>query len=154
VPAYFFDSSAIVKRYVNEKGTAWVVESTNPASGARVYIASVTGVEVIAALARKRKGNELTPLFAAAAISEFHNYFQTEYKIVSITSSVIARSIDRANAHALRGYDAIQLGAALEVNGRRVALGVVTPLTLVTADNELLLAAAAEGLLTDNPVIH
>jgi predicted nucleic acid-binding protein len=66
VGAYFFDSSAIVKRYVNEKGSAWVAETTDPAIGAYVYVASITGVEVVAAFARKRKGNLINPSFAAA----------------------------------------------------------------------------------------
>jgi uncharacterized protein len=48
VSAYFFDSSAIVKRCVNEIGSDWV-ESTLAASD-DVYIAAVTGVEVVSAL--------------------------------------------------------------------------------------------------------
>jgi len=59
-----------------------------------------------------------------------------------------------AEVHALRGYDAVQLGAALEVNGRRMALGATNPLTLVTGDAELRTAAAAEGLITDDPNTH
>jgi predicted nucleic acid-binding protein len=57
VSAYFFDSSAIVKRYVKEEGSAWVISTSDRASGAHVYLASITGVEVVAALARKRKGS-------------------------------------------------------------------------------------------------
>jgi hypothetical protein len=57
VAAYFFDSSALVKRYVNETGSTWVEAATDPDSGAHVYVAAITGVEVIAALSRKRKGN-------------------------------------------------------------------------------------------------
>jgi predicted nucleic acid-binding protein len=154
VSAYFFDSSAIVKRYVKENGSAWVIATTDPTSAAHVYLASITGVEVIAALARKRKGNDIIPLVAAAAISQFHDDFSNEYLIIGISDPIIARSMEIADVHALRGYDAVQLGAALEVNGRRMSLGATTPLTLVTGDDELLIAAAAEGLLTDNPNTH
>jgi uncharacterized protein len=153
VPAYFFDSSAIVKRYVNEKGSAWVAATTDSASGAYVYVAAITGVEVVASFARKRKGNLIEAPLAAAVVSKFHQHFVNDYRIVGISDSVIARSMGLADTHALRGYDAVQLGAALEVNGRRVALGA-TPLTLVTGDSDLLAAAAAEGLITDNPDTH
>jgi predicted nucleic acid-binding protein len=37
----FFDSSAIVKRYVSEVGTAWILGLTAPASGTHSYCASI-----------------------------------------------------------------------------------------------------------------
>ena len=49
----YFDSSAVVKRYVVEKGTAWVLNLTAPAAGNELFIAHVTGVEVVSALVRK-----------------------------------------------------------------------------------------------------
>jgi predicted nucleic acid-binding protein len=154
VPAYFFDSSAIIKRYVEEKGSDWVVGSTDPVAGSSVYVSAITGVEVVAALARKRKANDIDPLLADAAFRQFYDHFYREYFVINITDSVIARSIERANAHALRGYDAVQLGAALEINARRASLGLATPLIFVTADHELFAAAVGEGLLTDNPNTH
>ncbi len=153
MPAYFFDSSAIVKRYANEEGSPWVIDTASAARGAHVYIASITGVEVIAALSRKRKGNAIIPMVAAAAISQFHDDFANEYRVIAISDPIIARSMEIADAHALRGYDAVQLGAALEINRRRVSLGA-TPLVLVTGDTQLMIAAAAEGLLTDDPNAH
>lgn len=153
MPAYFFDSSAIVKRYVNEHGSAWVAATTNSANGAYVYVAAITGVEVVAAFARKRKGNLINPSLAAAVVSKFHDHFVNDYRIIGISDSVIARSMALADTHELRGYDAVQLGAALEISGRRLALGAA-PLTLVTGDSALLAAATAEGLLTENPNTH
>lgn len=151
--AYFFDSSAIVKRYVNEQGSTWVAATTDPISGARILLAAITGVEVVATLARKLKGNLVSALDFAAAVSRFHHDFANEYRIIDISGAVITRSMVMAEAYALRGYDAVQLGAALEINGRRLALGAA-PLTLVTGDAELLAAAMAEGLLTDDPNDH
>lgn len=150
---YFFDSSALVKRYVNEGGSAWVAAIADPNSGDHVYVATITGVEVVATLARKLKGNLVSPVDAAAAVSRFHHDFANEYRLIGINDAVITRSMAIAEAYALRGYDAVQLGAALELNGRRMALGAAT-LTLVTGDGELLTAASAEGLLTDDPNLH
>ena len=55
--------------------------------------------------------------------------------------------------HGLRGYDAVQLAAVLQVRDERVALGA-TPIILVSADTELNAAAMAEGLLVENPNNH
>ncbi|MCA1614267.1 MAG: type II toxin-antitoxin system VapC family toxin [Acidobacteria bacterium] len=151
--AYFFDTSALVKRYVNEQGSTWVAAAIDPATGARVYVAAITGVEVVSAIARKLKGNHVSASDAVIAASRFHYDFANEYRIVSISDAVINRSIILAETHALRGYDAVQLGAALEINGRRMTFGAM-PLTLVTSDTELLTAAFAEKLLTDDPNLH
>jgi predicted nucleic acid-binding protein len=104
-------------------------------------------------LAESRKGNLINPSLAAAVVSKFHDHFVNDYRIIGISDSVIARSMALADAHELRGYDAVQLGAALELSGRRLAMGAA-PLTLVTGDSDLLAAATAEGLLTENPNIH
>ena len=58
-----------------------------------------------------------------------------------------------ARAHGLRGYDAVQLAAALYANGRRVARKLA-PLVFVTADTSLLAAGATEGLTTEDPNTH
>ena len=97
--AYFFDSSAIVKRYVNEIGSDWV-ESTLTASD-DVYIAAITGVEVISAFARQLKGNRLTLVDAGTAISNFHDDFANQFLKVRIGDAVIIRSMALAEAHAL-----------------------------------------------------
>jgi hypothetical protein len=60
VPAYFFDSSAIVKRYVNETGTAWVRRLTRKGRPEPIYLARITAVELTSAVARRRKGGTLT----------------------------------------------------------------------------------------------
>lgn len=53
MPAYYFDSSALVKRYVAETGTAWVTGLMDPAAGNLLYVARLTGVEVVSAFARR-----------------------------------------------------------------------------------------------------
>ena len=40
---YFFDSSGIVKRYVDETGTARVVELTHPEAAHRIYLGRIDG---------------------------------------------------------------------------------------------------------------
>ncbi|MBM3240054.1 type II toxin-antitoxin system VapC family toxin [Candidatus Poribacteria bacterium] len=55
--------------------------------------------------------------------------------------------------HALRGYDAVQLAAAILINGCLLK-NQLPSLTFISADNRLRMAAVAEGLIADNPNFH
>lgn len=55
-----------------------------------------------------------------------------------------------AEAHGLRGYDAVQLAAGRELNTLCNAFSL-PPVTFVSADFELNAAAASEGLIVENP---
>jgi uncharacterized protein len=46
---YFVDSSALVKRYINEIGSTWVLSLFDPVLNNDVLIAAITGVELVAA---------------------------------------------------------------------------------------------------------
>ena len=148
--AWFLDSSAVVKRYVSETGTGWVLTLTDPAAGNDLYVASVTGVEVVSALTRRGRGGSLTQATASAAVSQFQHDFANQYQTVQLTDAVVDRAMAVAEAHALRAYGAVQLAAALELNAGRRALGL-PPLTLVSSDHDLNAAATAEGLPVEDP---
>jgi uncharacterized protein len=151
--AYFFDSSAVVKRYAAETGTAWINSIASVAGGNLVYVARLTLVEVISAITRKARGTSLTAVMAFKAITDFRNDFLSEYAPVELTPRLIERAADLAEIHALRGYDAIQLAAALEINHDRITDGF-SAITLVSADAALNAAAVAEGLAVDDPNAH
>jgi uncharacterized protein len=52
--------------------------------------------------------------------------------------------------HKLRGYDAVQLATSLVANGVLITAGL-SHLTFVAADDDLVVAARAEGLAAENP---
>jgi uncharacterized protein len=153
VAVYFLDSSALVKRYAQETGSAWVELLTDPQAGHHLYLARITAVEVVAAVARRQRGGALSAVDAAAALADFAADLVHQYRQVDITSRLITQAIQLAKMYALRGYDAIQLAAVLTVHVAREAQGL-SRLTLVSADHELNAAAVAEGLLVDDPNIH
>lgn len=150
---YFFDSSAIVKRYVKETGTSWVIGITNPAKGDGLYVARISGAEVVSAITRRSRGGDLSQADMTVAIADFRNDFERQYRVLEITPTVITRAMSLAENHALRGYDAVQLAAALEVNDRSLVLAL-SGLTLISADKALNAAARVEGLTVDDPNIH
>lgn len=148
--AFYLESSALVKRYSAEAGSKFVIKLLQPSSGNRLYSAKITEIEVCAALTRKRKGLTMTAAAATKSIARFRRNFAARFVKSDITDSIISDAIRLSDLHALRGYDAIQLAAALETNSERISRGIA-PLTFVSADAELNSAAQAEGLAVENP---
>ena len=151
--AYFLDSSAIVKRYVQETGTAWVRRLVRSGKPDLIFLAHITAVEVTSAVARRRQGGSLPAARVRSILTRFRSHLAGRYIPVEITSTLLADAMRLANAHALRAYDAVQLAAALEVNGRFLSAGA-TGVTLISADQELNAAASAEGIAVDDPNMH
>lgn len=145
---YFLDSSTVVKRYVQETGTAWVQALTMPTAGHSLFVVRLTLVEIIAAVTRRERGGHLASQDAASAVADFQYDFAHQYLVVEVSALLVSRAAALARTHALRGYDAMQLAAALEVHVQAPAL------TLLSSDVELNAAAGAEGLLVDDPNNH
>jgi predicted nucleic acid-binding protein len=153
VADFFFDTSALVKRFSQETGTAWVIDLIRPASGHIIYLATIASVEVVSAITRRTRGGHITTAAAKKALTRFHRSFLRRYVVVEINPPLISRATTLAETYALRGYDAVQLAAALTIHHERVAAGLPA-LTLISADNDLNAAATAEGLTVDDPNNH
>lgn len=147
---YFFDSSAIVKRYVSEKGSNFVDNLTDTKNSNIILLARITRVEVAAALARRAKGKSIRTKDLQTALAAFQHDLTNNYFTVEITPILLSSAMTLAVKHALRGYDAVQLAASLEANNEAVANGL-PPLTIVSADKELNVVAQNEGLNVENP---
>lgn len=150
---YFLDSSAIVKRYVNEVGSSFVNELFDSDEVGVIFIAEIARVEVASAFARLEKGKTLAPQDAATGRAALSKDVSDTFDTVSITSRLVTHAVDLATRYALRGYDAVQLAAALATNSR-LAAAAPGVLTFVSADNNLNEASLAEGLTVENPNDH
>ena len=147
---YYLDSSALVKRYVAERGTRWVDRLCEARTGHVIYTVRVSGAEIVAALFRRTRGGSLPRATAQAEAAQFKIDLVDDYQIVEVTESVINTAMRLAEQHGLRGYDAVQLAAALSVQAARGISGL-SPLIFVSADSDLNVAAAAEGLPVEDP---
>jgi predicted nucleic acid-binding protein len=87
------------------------------------------------------------------AISNFRGDFAVFFTVLEISALLISEAMSLAERYDLRGYDAVQLAAALEVHRRRTALGLSLS-ALVSADQALNEAGLAEGLTVDDPNRH
>lgn len=156
---YYFDSSAIVKRYVNERGSTWVrlvCEAVEPETQLKVNIlmlGEITLAEVAAAFAKRvYKTKELREDEGVDIYKHFLTHVTEEYEIVPLTSALIIEASNFAWKHALRAYDAVQLAMAL--HARHALQQSETELVFVCSDSALVQAARAEGLAVENPLTH
>src|SRR6188474_830797 len=113
---FFFDSSALVKRFAREQGATFVLSLLRPSAKNRLYSARITEVEVCAALVRRQKGNSITASHATKGLRRLRADLRRRFTQVAITEDVIVEASRLAEKHGLRGYDAVQLNAALKSN--------------------------------------
>ena len=147
---YYLDSSALVKRYVAEIGSRWVNTLFAIGSGHTVYTVRLSGAEVVAALSARARDGTLLSSNAQAAIMQFKSEFRGGYQIIEVNRHLVDTAMALTERHGLRGYDAVQLASAVEVQVRRIAHNLSEPV-FVCADNQLNSAALAEGLTIENP---
>lgn len=146
---YFVDTSALAKRYIPEEGTDWVLRWILPDSGNVVVIGELVDVEMFSLLNRRMREGKLGLQNFNILRENFLLHQENEYLIVPLDSTVVLQARNLINKYPLRTLDAIQLACALQAVS---ALGV--SMTFVSADNNLLAAAHAEGFVTDNPLSH
>src|SRR4051794_19965121 len=113
---YYLDTSALVKAYVTESGSPWVSGLINPLAGHDLYTVRLTGPEMIAALYRKVRTGAITLASASQAATNFNRDWQQGYQIVEIHTWTSDQAMVLAAQHTVRGYDAVHLAAALDVN--------------------------------------
>jgi uncharacterized protein len=153
VTHFFLDSSALIKRYVAEQGTAWVRAVALPSAGHTIVLAPVSQVEVFSGVSRRKREGVIAARTAQAIRLLLNRHTQREYMIVELTSPLIQAAQDLLDKHPLRAYDALQLASALMANGRLTAARLL-PLVFVSADTRLLTTATAEALTVDDPNAH
>ena len=151
--AYFLDSSALVKRYVAEIGSAWVQAITAPETSNSLIIAQIAWVEVLSALARRQREGSLSASDVDGIIQDFRIDLATQYQVLEMSQTLCEVAGQLLLTYPMRAYDAVQLASVLQI---QLAFASVTSISLVflTADERLIGIAQTEGLLSDNPNHH
>jgi predicted nucleic acid-binding protein len=108
----YLDTSALVKLYLEEEGSAEVRAAVDAAEA--VCTSMVAYAEVHAALARATREGRITEEERARAVADFRADWP-EYAVVQVTQRVVDLAAELALVHGLRGFDAIYLGSALLV---------------------------------------
>lgn len=149
MPRYYFDTSALVKHYHTEAGSA-EVDRVLGESASEFLIARLTLTETISVLAKKVRNGDITD-------AEFDRlrlrFFSDVTSRVVLPVRIVNAHFDRAEAiiarhgksRQIHALDAIQLSVALLLpNARRID-------HFVCADQRLCDIAALEGVSVFNP---
>lgn len=147
---YFLDSSALVKRYIKETGSIWVNSLFDPAADNEIFAASITCVEIVAAITRRARGKTITAAEAASTCHQIRTDWAYDYQTVELNDIVLNEALRLAESYGLRGYDAVQLAAGVQVNYLCVN-NRLAPIVFVSADGDLNAAAIQEGLVVIDP---
>lgn len=152
---YFFDSSAAVKNYLSETGSAWIRGLVNANPPNQIHVSRLASVEVISAFVRRAKGKLITTNAAQNFITQFKANLQIDFEVVEISLPLVSMAVTMVEKHGLRGYDAMQLASGLTLY-LRLSAAMSTPFsfTFISADNNLNNAAQSESLAVDNPNNH
>lgn len=137
----YLDSSALVKRYVRESDSDVVIARMDDA--AAVATSLVTRAEVAAALARAVRERRMGDRDAKRAHQEFSREWP-DIGRVPVTDALVERADTLAWEYGLRGYDAIQLAAALTFRDLIDPLGY--GVLFAAFDDRLCEAAARAGM--------
>ena len=134
----YLDTSALIKRFVKEKGSLLVQSLVQQPEG--VATAKIAYAEIFAGFARKLREGHLSKPLHALACRQFDGDWPA-YLRVDLQDNVLFLARDLVQRHPLRGFDAVHLASALSLKN---ALG--EEVTFAAADGRLLRAAEAEKL--------
>ena len=141
------DTSALVKLYIDEEGTARVTTLTADRDNLQIVVLDIALIEARSAVRRRQREGDISGADADRVLEQIEEDATTSFLLQPSTSAVMeeaARLIDR---HPLRAYDALQLAGCLVVRHQMPG-----PLTFVCADTRLCEAASLEGVDTLNPL--
>ncbi len=129
----YVDTSTLIKLLIDERGSEraqliWDTAET-------LTTVRLTIVEARATLAAATRAARLTPAQHASAVADLALLWSS-LNIVEVTADLVDRAGEVAASHALRGYDAVHLSAALLAGAE----------LLTSADDRLCAAAEAEGI--------
>ncbi len=151
---FFFDASALVKRYTQEIGSDKINFLFNNVALNRMMCLVIGIVELFWVCVRKKNDGRITNHdFSQAGINLDYEIIdnQSDFKTISVPDPLIWNSMHLIETHSLNSIDAIVLCSALEIAAE--LRDTENTLVLVASDQRLLRAARAEGLQVFNPEV-
>ncbi len=146
---FFVDTSAAAKRYLAETGSQWVLTWIGSGAGNVIIISDLTIAEMPSLFARRRREGTLSTTNVQILKANFLFHVEMEYLNVPLDYLLLTLAGDLVDKYPLRALDAIQLASAI-----RATRMLGEAMTFVSADHNLLTAAAAEGFAIDDPNAH
>ena len=145
--SFYFDTSALIKLYIEEEGTTEVLHLAEDLDGDRIVILDVALLESRSAVRRREREGDISGPDANRILKQIDEDGSLIYLVQPSISAVIEEAARLLDSHPLRTLDALHLAGCLTARH-----SVPAPLTFVCADARLCKAADFEGLNTLNPL--
>ena len=137
---YYFDTSALVKLYIEEQGTELLLELLDDPGQHQFAILSLSQVELRSALRRRESDGDLDGPVVAAVLEQFSLEMRTRFLNQPVSDAVLELAGQLLDHYVLGAYDGLQLAGCLSLHAADG--GPV----FVSADRGLLDAAEQENL--------
>ena len=148
---FYFDTSAIIKRYRIEKGTAIVDEILgNPFSQDIFYTSFLTILEVTSSITRLKRSSQLTDYLAREIFSRFRQDIHEHFRILPLDNETATNAISLVEQYGLRSADAIHMATAIYI----FCAIAGSAHAMVSSDRELVQAAKSSNIVVLNPEIE
>jgi uncharacterized protein len=138
---YYLETSALVKLYVYEQGTDYMLSLVSSSAEHRFVILSIAQVEFRSAVRRRQRGGEILESDANIMLESFHKHSEGRFLVERFDDFLLDLASVLIDRYILKAFDAMQLAGYLTL---RAKLGVDAPV-FVCADKKLLDAAQREG---------
>jgi uncharacterized protein len=136
----FFDTSALLKKYISEIGSDNVDKLFMSAQ--EIFVSTIAQIESISALKRLVIEKEITETNYEDIKNEITQDFQF-FNVIDLNNEIINSSIEMIDKYQLKSLDSIQLGTAIVLR-KEISY-------FVACDQKLLKAVQKEGFKFINP---
>lgn len=140
--SFYLDTSALVKLYVQEPGTIWLLALFD--SDHRLKVSALAGVEARSAVRRRQQAGDIRRDLAEQILAELSRQIETRFLRQPVTDAVLDLAAEMVDRYALRGFDAVQLASCLIQSPEDLPV-------FLSADRQLLAAARSEMLRAIDP---
>ena len=145
---YFLDTSALLKRYLNEVGSVCLRRLFGPGD-TLFYQTFLTPLEVTSALYRQHRTRHLSAEEISLLLKSYAAHSHEEYLLVPYSESIMDLAGRLIARHPIRALDAVQLASVLWLRDHLPG-NAPTPI-FVSADDRLVTFALREHLQAENP---
>lgn len=148
MPIFYFDTSAIVKRYYREAGSD-VLDKIFELKERSFAVSFWAVLEFVVALSAKMRRKEISQEAFNAAISRFLKDLLDMFTIIEVSNELVAGAIPLAVKYSLPSSDCLQLASVLHLERILVPMG--EKVVFICADKDLCRASEREGINCIDP---
>lgn len=151
---FYFDASALVKRYIREVGSDKVIFLFDNVPLNRLRCLTLGAAEVFWVCVRKKNDGRITPhefTHAVVNLTREVTSDASDFYTAPVPDALVWTSFNLVETYSINSVDAMVLRSALETARELDSTG--DTLVLVASDQRLLRAASNEGLPIFNPEI-